>query len=67
MGNVIGKVVQVPQADPAGRVGGTLYTTFIDVTDMKFVLVYKLDNSKIYKLDISTELHTGKRRKIKLE
>jgi choloylglycine hydrolase len=66
VGNVIGKAVQVPQANPAGRVGGTLYTTFIDLTDMKFVLVYKLDNSKIYKLDISTELHTGKIRKIKL-
>ena len=45
----------------------TLYTTFIDLTEMKFVLVYKLDNSKIQKLDILKELQTGKQRKIKLE
>lgn len=66
VGNVIGKAVQLPQSDSAGRVGGTLYTTFIDLTDMKFVLVYKLDNSKIQKLDIISELKTGKRRKIEL-
>jgi hypothetical protein len=34
---------------------------------MKFVLVYKLDNSKIQKLDILKELQAGKTRKIKLE
>ena len=34
---------------------------------MKFILVYKLDNSKIQKLDILKELQTGKTRKIKLE
>ncbi len=67
VGNVIARAVQPPQADPAGRVGGTLYTTFIDLTEMKFVLVYKLDNSKIQKLDILKEVQTGKARKIKLE
>lgn len=66
-GNVIGKAVQLPKADSIGKVGGTLYSTFIDLTEMKFVLVYKLDNSKIQKLDIIPELHTGKKRKIKLE
>lgn len=67
VGNVIGKAVQLPQADPTGKVGGTLYSTFIDLTEMKFVLVYKLDNSKIQKLDILKELQTDKKRKIKLE
>lgn len=67
VGNVIGKAVQLPQTDSAGKVGGTLYTTFIDLTEMKFVLVYKLDNSKIQKLDILKELQTGKKRDIKLE
>lgn len=66
VGNVIGKAVQIPQKDSTGKVGGTLYTTFIDLTEMKFVLVYKLDNSKIQKLDILKELRTGKKRKIKL-
>lgn len=67
VGNVIGKAVQLPQPDSAGKVGGTIYTTFIDLTDMKLVLVYKLDNSKIHKIDIITELQTGKKRKIELE
>jgi penicillin V acylase-like amidase (Ntn superfamily) len=67
VGNVIGKVVQLPEKDFAGKIGGTLYTTFIDVTEMKFILVYKLDNSKIQTLDILKELHMGKARKIKLE
>jgi penicillin V acylase-like amidase (Ntn superfamily) len=67
VGNVIGKVVQLPKKDSTGKVGGTLYTTFIDLTEMQFVLVYKLDNSKIQKLDILKELRTGKKRKIKLQ
>jgi choloylglycine hydrolase len=67
VGNVIAKAVQLPQTDPTGKVGGTLYSTFIDLTEMKFILVFKLDNSKIQKLDILKELQTGKARKIKLE
>jgi choloylglycine hydrolase len=67
VGNVIGKAVQVPQADSTGKIGGTLYTTFIDLTEMKFVLVYKLDNSKIYKIDILSELKKGINTKIKLK
>ena len=67
VGNVIGKAVQLPQKDSTGKIGGTLYTTFIDLTEMKLVLVYKLDNSKIQKLDILSELKLGKKRKIKLE
>ena len=67
VGNVIAKAVQPPQTDTTGKIGGTLYSTFIDLTEMKFVLVYKLDNSKIQKLDILKELQTGKARKIKLE
>jgi penicillin V acylase-like amidase (Ntn superfamily) len=66
-GNVIAKAVQIPQADSTGKVGGTLYTTFIDLTEMKLVLVYKLDNSNIHKLDILTELQSGKKRRIQLE
>lgn len=67
IGNVIGKVVQIPQKDLTGKFGGTLYTTFIDLTEMKFVLVYKLDNSKIQDIDIQKELNKGKSRKIKLK
>ena len=67
VGNVIGKAVQLPQADATGRVGGTLYTTFIDLTDMQLVLVYKLDNTNIHRLDILHELRNGKKRRIQLE
>jgi predicted choloylglycine hydrolase len=67
VGNVIAKAVQPPQTDATGQLGGTLYSTFIDLTAMKLILVYKLDNSKIYKLDILTELHTGTNRTIQLE
>lgn len=66
VGNVMGKVVQLPQKDSTNKTGGTLYTTFIDLTAMRFVVVYKLDNSKIKKFDILAELHTGKRRKLKM-
>lgn len=66
VGNVIGKAVQLPQPDGTGKIGGTLYTTFIDLTKMQLVLVYQLDNSKIHKLNILAELQTGKKRKIKL-
>ncbi len=67
VGNVIAKAVQVPQKDSEGKTGGTLYTTFIDLTDMQFASIYKLDNSKIQKLDLLNELTSGKRRKIRLE
>lgn len=67
VGNVIGKTVQLPQKGSYGKVGGTLYSTFINVTDMKLILVYKLNNSKMQKIDIIKELQTGTSRKIKLE
>jgi len=66
VGNVIARAVQIPQKDSTGKVSGTLYSTFIDLTEMKLVLVYILDNSRIQKLDIITELKKGKKRKIKL-
>jgi choloylglycine hydrolase len=66
VGNVIAKAVQMPASDTDGRIGGTLYTTFIDISEMKLILIYKLDNSKRHDLDISSELKSGKRRKIKL-
>jgi predicted choloylglycine hydrolase len=67
VGNVMAKAVQPPQKDSSGKVGGTLYTSFIDITDMKMILVYKLDNFKIYRYDIIPELQSGKIRKIKFE
>jgi penicillin V acylase-like amidase (Ntn superfamily) len=66
VGNVLSRAVQPPAKDANGNVGGTLYSTFMNISDMEFILVYKLDNSKITKLDLKLELVTGKNRKIKL-
>ena len=66
VGNVIARAVQAPQKDSIGKIIGTLYSTFIDLTEMELVLVYKLDNSRIQKLEIINELKKGKKRKIKL-
>jgi choloylglycine hydrolase len=67
VGNVMAKAVQPPQNDENGKVGGTLYTTFIDITDMKLILVYKLDNASMFKFDVLSELQPGKIRKVILE
>lgn len=67
VGNVMAKAVQPPQKDSSGKVGGTLYTSFIDLTEMKLILVYKLDNAKIYKFDILSDLQEGKKRKVNLD
>lgn len=63
-GNVLGKAVQLPRANTGGKTGGTLYTTFIDLNAMEFVLVYKLNPSAIYRFHILKELQRGKVRKI---
>ena len=66
VGNVIAKAVQMPQKDSSGKVGGTLYSSFIDLTEMELVIVFKLNNSRIEKLNIINELKKGKNRKIEL-
>ncbi len=49
------------------RVGGTLYSSFINITDMEFILVYKLDNTKITRLDLKGVFKEGKKKRIKLK
>ena len=65
-GNVIGGAVQLPGKNESGRVGGTLYSSFINISDMEFVLVYKLDNQKLTRLDLSDEFAKKRKQKIKL-
>jgi choloylglycine hydrolase len=50
IGNAIAGAVQIPQKNEKGILGGTLYTSFINVSDMEFTLVYQLDNSRITNL-----------------
>lgn len=67
VGNLLGPAVQVPRANAEGKIGGTLYSSFMDISKMEFVLVFKLDNTKITRLDLNEEFANKKKRKIKLE
>jgi hypothetical protein len=67
IGNAIAGAVQVPQTTEENRVGGTLYSSFICISDMEFVLVYQLDNSKITRLDLKEVWKEGSKKKIELE
>jgi len=66
-GNVIAGAVQMPREDENGKVGGTLYSSFIDLTDMKLVVVPKLNNENAVVLDLKEEFARGKKKKIKLK
>ena len=67
VGNTLAQAVQPPTKNGEGRTGGTLYSTFIDVSEMEFVLVYKLDNLNITKLNLKEEFAEKSKRKIKLK
>lgn len=66
VGQTMAGAVQPPREWEKGRTGGTLYTSFFDITDMKMVLVPKLDNSKFVELDLKAEFTSGKKRRINL-
>lgn len=65
-GNVIAGAVQVPRKDKDGKTGGTLYTSVINITDMEFVIVPKLNNAKAQKLDLKKVFQSKRKRKMKL-
>jgi choloylglycine hydrolase len=67
IGKVLAKAVQPPQQDKKGRTFGTLYSTFINLSDMEFKLVYKLDNSKLTQLDLNKVFGEGQQRDIPLQ
>jgi choloylglycine hydrolase len=67
VGQVAARVAQPMSKDATGKEGGTLYSTFINITDMEFVLVYQMDNAKTHKLDLKTEFANPRKRTIKLE
>ena len=66
VGKAMAGAVQVPRAMEDERVGGTLYTTFMNISDMEFILVYQLDNSKITRLDLNEEFAGKERKRIDL-
>lgn len=65
--NIAAKAIQFKATGTEGKEGGTLYSTFINITDMQFVLMYRYDNSKLTRLDLRQEFAANKKRKIKLE
>lgn len=67
VGNTFGMAAQIPRENEKGRIGGTVYTSFINITDNTFFLSYKLSNENVIKLDLNAEFTKTKRRKIKLK
>jgi len=65
--NVMQQSVQMPKQTTEGRTEGTLYSTFINITDMELILVYKLDNTRVTKLDLKLEFDKPKIQKIRLK
>lgn len=66
IGQAIRPTVQKPKKDHTGKTLGTLYTSFINITDMEFVLFYKGDNRKRTKLDLCEEFQVTEVKKIEL-
>lgn len=66
VGNTFGQAGQAPRADESGRIGGTVYTTFMNLTDMEFVLSYKLSNENVVMFNLKEKFSKTKRQKIKL-
>ncbi|MOA46684.1 hypothetical protein D3C78_1692300 [compost metagenome] len=66
IGNIAAKAVQPKVRTDDGREAGTLYSTFINITDMEFVMIYKLDNSKMTKLNLNEVFKLDKARMIVL-
>lgn len=67
VGMAAAAAVQTPREIENGKVGGTLYTSFINVTDGEFVIVPKLNNEKAIKLDLFSLFSEKKKRRIKLD
>ena len=67
IGNTFGLAVQPARADENKRLGGTIYTSFIDITDNKFVLSYRLSNDDLVILDLEDEFAKSKRQTINFE
>ena len=67
IGNTFGQAVQPARKHENNRFGGTVYTSFIDITDNKFFLSYKLSNKNMIKLDLTEEFAKSKRQKINLK
>jgi len=66
IGNTFGQAAQIPTEDEKGRIDGTVYTYFIDITEITFFLSYKVNNNKVIKLDLNVEFKKSRSQKINL-
>ncbi|MEL6988685.1 MAG: carcinine hydrolase/isopenicillin-N N-acyltransferase family protein [Bacteroidota bacterium] len=64
--NLTDGAMQPPRKLEDGKVLGTLYTSFFDITNMKMVFLPKLDNSKVIQIDLREEFESNSTRKIDL-
>lgn len=64
VGNTFGQAGQLPAEIEEGRFGGTVYTSFVDITDGKFYLSYQLSNENVIKLSLSEEFTKNKKKRI---
>ena len=67
IGNTFGLAVQPAREDENKRLGGTIYTSFIDVSENKFILSYRLSNDDVVILNLAEEFAKSKRQTINLE
>lgn len=67
IGNTFGQAGQQAKELDNGRIGGTVYTSFINITENKFFLSYKLSNKNVIKFDLNKEFTKSKRKKIELK
>lgn len=66
VGNMLGAAAQLPRETGKGKLVGTLYSTFLDLKNMKLVYVPKLNNSKVRKFDLTKEFSKTRGQKIKI-
>lgn len=59
--NLTGGAMQIPREAGNGKTLGTLYTSFIDITNMKMIFLPKLDNTKVIQLDLKKEFKKKRR------
>ncbi len=67
IGNTFVLAVQPAREDENKRLGGTIYTSFIDVSENKFILSYRLSNDDVVILNLAEEFAKSKRQTINLQ
>jgi len=66
LGDAISPAVQKPRKQRDGKKMGTVYTSFINISDMKFALFYEFEDIKRVKLDLKKEFELSEKKKIEL-